>query len=319
MVSLRLDARPDTGDGFYCLVTTISGVDAPERMGQESLLSVYDEAGEFAGKPSMSFFGTAEACMAEGSDVIEVIRAIQDRFDSDGVKARLQGILVVRGWRSMTQEDVKRSEEALHGTRTGLREAAQVDGAFQERYRELLKGWDGWHTGGGCMALVRHVRQDTKDGHYCLVTDDEGGEIPSGPDAPSLLGVYDDDGKVVFEPEKFFHGSAMACLLEGVAVTQAIRELEASHPGVAGEEVAAHLMRFLPERGWREPDIVPRTLDVAFRDPIFGLIGIADDGKGPRFWSLSPAGEVLQEVTDRLNPSDRAVQAAIWTRMRGGQ
>lgn len=323
MESLRLDSRPESGDGFHCLLTTISGADIPELMSEACLLAVYEAGGAFAVEPSMSYFGTAQACLAEGSALVAMIRELQEGeapLGDEAVKARLGEILPGRGWRSMSDEDVARSEAALRVSRPSLRTAASEGDPWvadqQARLQTYAKGWDSWHTGGGCMALALHD-SESRDGFHCLVTDDGGMEIPEHAEAPSLLGVYDPDGQVVFEPEKFFHGGAAACLQEGMAVIQAIRDLRAVRPDATPDDVRLHLEGFLPQRGWREMDLVARVLEPAFRHPVLGSVGISEDEKDTQFWVLSPAGAVLYEVTDQLDPEMKAQQLTAWRERPG--
>lgn len=57
-----------------------------------------------------------------------------------------------------------------------------------------LPGFKPYHTGGGCMALARHL----PDGSRWLVSDEGGTEIP-GPNETIGVGHYGEDGEILFE------------------------------------------------------------------------------------------------------------------------
>jgi hypothetical protein len=54
-------------------------------------------------------------------------------------------------------------------------------------------GFEEYHTGGGCMALIK----DLPSGEYLLLTDENGDDIPAIGDQEALLGRYTTEGEPV--------------------------------------------------------------------------------------------------------------------------
>ncbi len=57
------------------------------------------------------------------------------------------------------------------------------------------KGWEEWHTGGGCWAWRRDVPSERQTDSYTITLEwlitDEDAQIPQNPDDPCMLGLYD--------------------------------------------------------------------------------------------------------------------------------